>query len=137
MMALGLIEASEFRAWPAISRRDWTTRSCARACIPSRRLVEGRLAWWMLLALGARDLLFALGVLWYSLRGQAKAFRKMAPRAAGKVTTALQYLALACVVFGVTPPWPLLVATLALGLFAAAQYYADYQQLRSGKMAAS
>jgi len=94
-------------------------------------LIEGRLSWWELGALGARDVLVALGALWIVARGQARVLRKMAPRFAGKATTALQYVALLCVVFGFAPPVALVGGTCALGLWAAAQYFADARRLRA------
>ena len=96
-------------------------------------LVEGRLAPWELGALGARDVLGMLGARWIVTRGRARLLRGMKPRAAGKVTTALQYVVLLCVVFGLAPPWPLSVATLAIGLFAAAQYLADARRLDAAR----
>lgn len=95
-------------------------------------LVEGRLAWWQLAALGARDVLVAFGALWIMLRGEGRVLRKMAPRFAGKVTTALQYVALLCIVFGFAPPVALVGGTCALGLWAAVQYFRDYGRLRAG-----
>jgi phosphatidylglycerophosphate synthase len=92
-------------------------------------LVEGRLDGWTLGALGARDALVVLGALWCAARGQARVLRTMKPRLAGKVTTALQYVVLLCLVFGIAPPWPLALATLAVGLVAAGQYLADARRL--------
>jgi phosphatidylglycerophosphate synthase len=95
-------------------------------------LVEERLSWWELGALGARDLLVALGALWIMLHGEGRVLRKMAPRFAGKLTTALQYVALLCVVLGIAAPVWLVGGTCALGLWAAAQYFRDYRRLRRG-----
>jgi cardiolipin synthase len=96
--------------------------------------VEGRLDGWALGALGARDLLVVLGALWLVARGQARVLRGMKPRPAGKMTTALQYVVLLCVVFGYAVPWPLAAGTLAIGAVAAAQYLADARRLARGSV---
>jgi len=103
---------------------------CLFGVVIATFLVEGRLAWWELAALGARDVLVALGALWLVLRGETRVLRKMAPRFAGKLTTALQYVALLCVVFGMPAPVWLVGGTCALGLWAAAEYLADVRRLR-------
>ena len=94
-------------------------------------LVERRMSPWALAALGARDVLEALGALWLVSRGRARVLRALKPRLAGKVATALQYAALLCLVFGLPLPWPLPAATFAVGLWAAAQYLADARRGRA------
>ena len=105
---------------------------CLFASVAITLLLEARLPAWTLAALGARDVFVALGALWIILRGDARVLRKMAPRFPGKLTTALQYVALLCVVFDIEPPLVLVAATGAIGLFAAWQYLADARRLRRG-----
>jgi len=121
----------------ALARRfGWTSRfgrvadpiadRCVFAVVSVTLLVEGQLTWAQLGLLGARDLLVALGALAFAAAGQAAALAKMRPRIAGKLTTALQYAALIGVLLFAALPAPLLAVTLAAGLIASAQYFADF-----------
>jgi cardiolipin synthase len=92
-------------------------------------LLEERLSLLQLGALGARDVLVALGALWIVARGQRRVLKQMKPRLPGKATTTLQYAAMLCIVFGLAIPGPLVWGTCALGLFAAAQYFGDARRL--------
>lgn len=105
---------------------------CLFAAVAITLLLDRSLEAWQVLALGIRDLLFAIAVMWYSARGFGPVMRKMRPRLAGKLVTALQYAALLWLLVAGTMPAALPVATLALGLFAAGQYLADFRRLRRG-----
>lgn len=124
----------------ALARRfGWTSRfgrvldpiadRCLFGAVAVTLLLDGGLTGAQLAALGARDVLIALGALVAAARGHGRVLAKMRPRPAGKLTTALQYAALFCVVLGVGLPGPLLAATLAIGVFAAVQYFADFRRL--------
>jgi cardiolipin synthase len=91
-------------------------------------LADGSLSFTSLLMLGARDALEMPGALWVTVWGDRSALARLYPRHAGKLTTALQYAAMLCIVFGVDPPALLMFATLLLGLLAAGQYGADYRR---------
>jgi cardiolipin synthase (CMP-forming) len=120
-------------------RYGWTTRlgrmldpvadRVLFASVAITLLVEGRLSGWMALLLGARDLLFVQGVAVMAMRGRWRPLGRMKPRASGKVTTALQYAALFCLVVDLPPPWPLAIAAFVCGIVAAIQYYCDARRL--------
>ena len=125
----------------ALARRfGWTSRfgrvldpvadRCLFGAVAVTLVLDGALTGLELALLGTRDLLVALGVAHAAARGQARVLAKMHPRPAGKLTTALQYVALFWVVLGAQVPGPLLAATLATGVLAAIQYYADFRRLR-------
>jgi len=125
----------------ALARRfGWTSRfgrvldpiadRCVFVSAAVTLLVDSGLTGWQLLALGARDLLVAAGALCFTALGHAELLSKMRPRLPGKLTTALQYLALFWVLLAGGLPVALLALILALGLFAAAQYLADFRRLR-------
>ena len=103
---------------------------CLFAAVAITLLLDRSLAPWEMLALGIRDLLFAVAVMVFSARGYAPVMRKMRPRLAGKLVTALQYVALLWLLIAGSMPVAVPAATLALGLFAAAQYLVDFQRLR-------
>jgi phosphatidylglycerophosphate synthase len=124
----------------ALARRfGWTSRfgrvldpvadRCLFGAAAVTLALDGALTGPGLAALGARDLLVALGALWLAARGRARVLARMHPRASGKLTTALQYVALFWVVLGAGLPVVLLAAVLAIGVFAAAQYFADARRL--------
>ena len=124
----------------ALARRfGWTSRfgrvvdpiadRCVFAVVSVTLAAEGQLTWTQLGLLGARDLLVALGALVFAAAGHAAALARMRPRIAGKLTTALQYAALVCVLLVAALPAPLLAVTLAAGLIASAQYFADFRRL--------
>lgn len=124
----------------ALARRfGWTSRfgrvldpiadRCVFASVAVTLLVDNGLTGWQVLALGARDLLVAAGALYFTARGHAQLLSKMRPRLPGKSTTALQYLALFWVLLAGGLPVPVLAVILALGLFAAAQYFVDFRRL--------
>lgn len=94
-------------------------------------VADGSLEWTGLAMLGARDALVALGALWVTVRGHMWVLSRLRPRAAGKTTTALQYVAVSCALLGIAPPALILVATLLIGLLGAVQYGADYRRERS------
>jgi phosphatidylglycerophosphate synthase len=125
----------------ALARRfGWTSRfgrvldpiadRCLFAAVAVTLVLDGALSVWQLAALGARDLLVAAGGLCATALGQARVLSKMRPRWPGKVTTALQYLALFWLLLAASLPDLLVAVTLGLGLFAAAQYLADFRRLR-------
>ena len=125
----------------ALARRfGWTSRlgrvldpiadRCLFGVVAVTFVLEGALSGLELAALGARDLLVALGALVAAARGRARLLGRMHPRAAGKLTTALQYVALLCVALGAGLPAALLAATLVAGVVAAAQYFVDFRRLR-------
>ena len=103
---------------------------CLFGAVVFTLLAGGAVSWAQLAALGARDVLVAGGALWIVARGEAAVLRRMHPRLAGKATTALQYVALLCVVFGLGLPGWLAGAIAAIGLYAAAEYMLDFRRLR-------
>lgn len=123
-------------------RFGWTSRfgrildpiadRCVFVAVIVTLLVDGAVTPWELLALGARDLLVAAAAVLVTALGHAAVLGRMKPRHPGKITTALQYLALFWVLLA--PPLPawLAAVTLATGLLAAAQYLLDFRRLRSG-----
>lgn len=138
---LGAALATEYLDGALARRFGWTSRfgrvldpiadRCLFVAVVATLLVDGALTVWQLAALGARDLLVVAGGLWFAARGQSRMLSKMHPRFAGKLTTALQYVALFWALLASGVPDLMLAATLAVGLLAAAQYLADFYRLRS------
>ena len=141
---LGVLAAAlltEFLDGVLARRFGWTSRfgrvldpiadRCVFVAVAVTLLVDGSMTPWQLLALGARDLLVAGAALTVTALGHAAVLGRMKPRFPGKLTTALQYLALFWVLL--VPPLPAWLAalTLATGLLAAAQYLLDFRRLRS------
>jgi cardiolipin synthase len=131
---------TEFLDGTLARRFGWTSRfgrvldpvadRCVFIAVALTIAVDGSLSWPGLAALGARDLLMAVVAPWIVARGHAPVLARMRPRIAGKLTTALQYVALFWVLLGAGVPVALLAATLATGVFAAGQYLADFRRLR-------
>lgn len=80
-----------------------------------------------LLALAVRDLAVAAFGLALAARGRWSAFQGLKPAFAGKATTTLQYACFLFLLFGRAIPVWLLALTAALGVLAAAQYFAAYR----------
>lgn len=137
---LGVALSTEYLDGALARRFGWTSRfgrvldpiadRCVFASVAVTLLLDHGLTGWQLLALGARDLLVAAGALGFAARGHAQVLSKMRPRLPGKLTTALQYLALFWVLLTAALPDLLVAAILSLGLLAAAQYLADFRRLR-------
>jgi cardiolipin synthase len=98
------------------------------ASVAGTFLLEDRIGWGEVLALGIRDLAVALGALWVAAHRHWRGFTRMEPRLAGKATTALQYLAFFIVLLGRRMPFWLSVLIFALGSVAAIQYVARFRR---------
>jgi phosphatidylglycerophosphate synthase len=91
-------------------------------------LVEDRLSWLEVLALGIRDLVVAAGSAWLAVRGRWTGFLRMPPQMSGKVTTVLQYGAFFAIVAGYELPVWFVVAAAAVGAVAAVQYVTAFHR---------
>ena len=85
---------------------------------------EGRIEWWQILLVLARDFVVAFVALYYAVRRQWAAFRQMPSRATGKIATVLVFAWFVTLVAPGTESWQMAVfVPTALASIAAAVDY--------------
>ncbi len=101
------------------------------AIVAATLLFEGSIAWWVLVLIGLRDIIVAVGAGVVVLAEGWACWRSMVARPLGKVTTVLQFGFLLVVLLEARSLWPLWIPTAICSTASGVDYVLEY--LRSAR----